>query len=72
MANKNTWNRRRLGLDGYGEKRGVKTDTSLANPNRKSAKKIFKISSIEPVITADKEDLSSVQKIKRGSKSKSI
>ena len=72
MANKNTWNRRRLGLDGYGEKRGTRVDTSEANPDRKSAKKIFKIRPVEPIVTADKEDLSSVQKIKKGNKSKSI
>lgn len=68
MANKNTWNRRRLGLDGYGEKRGVRIDTSEANPDRKSTKKIFKIRPIEPIIT-DKDELISVQKIKKGSKS---
>ena len=67
MANKNTWNRRRLGLDGYGEKRGVKIDTSEKNPNRKSAKKIFKIRPIEPIIT-DKDELISIQKIKKVSK----
>ena len=65
MANKNTWNRRRLGLDGYGEKRGVKIDTSGSNPERKSAKKVFKIRPIEPIIT-DKDELISVQKIKKG------
>lgn len=68
MANKNTWNRRRLGLDGYGEKRGVKIDTSEANPERKSSKKIFKIRSLEPILT-DKYELKSIQKIKKGSKS---
>jgi len=68
MANKNTWNRRRQGLDGYGEKRGVRIDTSEANPDRKSAKKIFKIRPVEPIIT-DKDELTSIQKIKRGSKS---
>lgn len=68
MANKNTWNRRRQGLDGYGEKRGAKIDTSEANPDRKSAKKIFKIRPYEPIIT-DKDELTSIQKIKKGSKS---
>jgi len=67
MANKNTWNRRKLGLDGYGEKRGVKIDTSQANPNRKSAKKTFKIRSIDPIVS-DKDELISVQKIKKGNK----
>jgi len=67
MANKNTWNRRRQGLDGYGEKRGVKVDTSEANPERKSAKKVFKIRPVEPIIT-DKDELISVQKIKKGVK----
>jgi len=67
MANKNTWNRRRLGLDGYGEKRGVKVDTSEANPDRKSSKKVFKIRPIETIIT-DKDELISVQKIKKVSK----
>lgn len=69
MANKNTWNRRRLGLDGYGEKRGVRIDTSEANPERKSAKKIFKIRPVEPIIT-DKDELISVQKIKKGKANK--
>lgn len=69
MANKNTWNRRRLGLDGYGEKRGVKIDTSETNPERKSAKKIFKIRPVEPIIT-DKDELISVQKIKKGKANK--
>jgi len=67
MANKNTWNRRKLGLDGYGEKRGVKIDTSQANPNRKSSKKTFKIRSIDPIVS-DKDELISVQKIKKGNK----
>lgn len=67
MANKNTWNRRRLGLDGYGEKRGVKIDTSLANPNRKSPKKTFKIRPIDLVVS-DKDELTSIQKIKKGNK----
>jgi hypothetical protein len=70
MANKNTWNRRRLGLDGYGEKRGVRIDTSKANPERKSAKKIFKVRQVELIIT-DKDELISVQKIKKGKANKS-
>jgi len=70
MANKNTWNRRRLGLDGYGEKRGVKTDTSESNPDRKSSRKIFKIRPVEPIVT-DKDELISVQKIKKGKSDKS-
>jgi len=67
MANKNTWNRRRLGLDGYGEKRGVKIDTSQANPDRKSPKKTFKIRLIDLVVS-DKDELTSIQKIKKGNK----
>ena len=68
MANKNTWNRRRQGLDGYGEKRGVKIDTSQANPNRKSSRKIFKIRPVETLVTSEKDESTSVQKIKKGSK----
>lgn len=68
MANKNTWNRRRLGLDGYGEKRGVRIDTSQANPDRKSSKKVFKIRPVEQILT-DKDELTSIQKIKKVSKS---
>jgi len=67
MANKNTWNRRRLGLDGYGEKRGVKIDTSLANPDRKSTKKTFKIRPVD-LIVSEKDELTSIQKIKKGNK----
>ena len=67
MANKNTWNRRRLGLDGYGEKRGVKIDTSETNPDRKSAKKTFKIRAID-FIASDKDELGSIQKIKKSIK----
>lgn len=42
MANKNTWQKRRAGVDGYGEKRGFAIDTSN-NPDRKSPKRNFKI-----------------------------
>lgn len=42
MANKNTQRRRRAGLDGYGEKRGVAINSST-NPDRKSPKRTFKI-----------------------------
>lgn len=56
MANKNTLRLRKAGFAGYGEKRGTKVDTSLSNPERKSAKKTFKIKSFEPVVTTDKEE----------------
>jgi len=68
MANKNTQRLRKVGFAGYGEKRGTKVDTSLNNPERKSNKKTFKIRSIEPVVTSEKDELTSVQKIGKVSK----
>lgn len=68
MANKNTMRLRKAGFAGYGEKRGQKVDSSLNNPERKSNKKIFKIKSIEPVVTSEKDELILVQKIGKASK----
>jgi hypothetical protein len=68
MANKNTMRLRKVGFAGYGEKRGSKVDTSLSNPERKSSKKTFKIRPIETSVTSEKDDSTSIQKIKKGSK----
>lgn len=68
MANKNTMRLRKAGFAGYGEKRGSKVDTSLSNPERKSSRKTFKIRPIETLVTSEKDDSTSVQKIKKGSK----
>lgn len=68
MANKNTMRLRRAGFAGYGEKRGSKVDTSLSNPERKSSRKTFKIRPIETSVTSEKDDSTSIQKIKKGSK----
>ena len=68
MANKNTLRLRKAGFAGYGEKRGHKVDTSLSNPERKSSKKTFKIKAIETLVTSDKDESTSIQKIKKGSK----
>jgi hypothetical protein len=68
MANKNTMRLRKAGFAGYGEKRGSKVDTSLSNPERKSSRKTFKIRPIETSVTSEKDDSTSVQKIKKGSK----
>ena len=59
---------RRAGFAGYGEKRGSKVDTSLSNPERKSSRKTFKIRPIEASVTSEKDDSTSIQKIKKGSK----
>lgn len=68
MANKNTMRLRKAGFAGYGEKRGSKVDTSLSNPERKSSRKTFKIRPIETSVTSEKDDSTSIQKIKKGSK----
>jgi hypothetical protein len=68
MANKNTMRLRKAGFAGYGEKRGSKVDTSLSNPERKSSRKTFKIRLIETSVTSEKDDSTSIQKIKKGSK----
>ena len=67
MANKNTWRKRRAGVDGYGEKRGFAINTSF-NENRKSPKKNFKIKD-RPVqaVSLESDDSPSikVEKIKK-------
>jgi hypothetical protein len=67
MANKNTWRRRRAGVDGYGEKRGIAINTS-SNPDRKSPKRNFKIKD-RPVQTISLENddapMVKVEKIKK-------
>lgn len=68
MANKNTLRLRRLGFSGYGKKRGQRIDTSCNNPERKSNKKTFKIKAVDPVITSEKDELTSIQKIGKVSK----
>ena len=70
MANKNTMRLRRAGFAGYGENRGVKVDTSLSNPERKSSRKVFKIRPVEMVKTEKDSEPNSVQKIKKGNKGK--
>jgi len=65
MANKNTWRKRRAGVDGYGEKRGFAINTS-SNEDRKSPKKNFKVKD-RPVQIASEPDepLVKVEKIKK-------
>lgn len=65
MANKNTWRKRRAGVDGYGEKRGFAINTS-SNENRKSPKKNFKVKE-RPVQISNESDenLVKVEKIKK-------
>jgi RNase P/RNase MRP subunit p30 len=67
MANKNTLRKRRAGVEGYGEKRGVAINTSN-NPDRKSPKRNFKMKD-RPVqaISLDSDDAPRVQdeKIKK-------
>jgi len=67
MANKNTWRKRRAGVDGYGEKRGFAINTS-SNENRKSPKKNFKVKD-RPVqaVSLESDDSPSikVEKIKK-------
>ena len=67
MANKNTWRKRRAGVEGYGEKRGFAINTS-SNPDRKSPKRNFKIKD-RPVqaVSLESDDAPSVkiEKIKR-------
>jgi hypothetical protein len=67
MANKNTWRKRRAGVEGYGEKRGFAINTS-SNPDRKSPKRNFKIKD-RPVqavsLESDDAPLVKVEKIKK-------
>ena len=65
MANKNTWRKRRAGVDGYGEKRGFAINTG-SNENRKSPKKNFKVKE-RPVQISNESDenLVKVEKIKK-------
>lgn len=65
MANKNTWRKRRAGVDGYGEKRGFAINTS-SNENRKSPKKNFKVKERPVQISSEPdENLVKVEKIKK-------
>jgi len=65
MANKNTWRKRRAGVDGYGEKRGIAIDTS-SNPDRKSPKKNFKVKERPVQISNEPEESSvKIEKIKK-------
>jgi len=65
MANKNTWRKRRAGVEGYGEKRGVAINTS-SNPDRKSPKRSFKIKDRPVQISSEPdESLVKVEKIKK-------
>ena len=65
MANKNTWRKRRAGVDGYGEKRGFAINTS-SNEDRKSPKKNFKVKERPVQISAEPdESLVKVEKIKK-------
>ena len=65
MANKNTWRKRRAGVDGYGEKRGFAINTS-SNENRKSPKKNFKVKERPVQISAESDESpAKVEKIKK-------
>jgi hypothetical protein len=65
MANKNTWRKRRAGVEGYGEKRGVAINTS-SNPDRKSPKRSFKIKDRPVQISSEPDEpLVKVEKIKK-------
>jgi hypothetical protein len=65
MANKNTWRKRKAGVDGYGEKRGFAINTS-SNKYRKSPKKNFKVKERAVQISNEiDESLVKVEKIKK-------
>jgi hypothetical protein len=65
MANKNTWRKRKAGVNGYGEKRGFAINTS-SNEHRKSPKKNFKVKERAVQISNEiDESLVKVEKIKK-------
>lgn len=65
MANKNTWRKRRAGVDGYGEKRGFAVDTS-SNPDRKSPKRNFRVKERPVQVSSEPDEaLVKVEKIKK-------
>jgi hypothetical protein len=65
MANKNTWRKRKAGVDGYGEKRGFAINTS-SNEHRKSPKKNFKVKErVVQISNEIDENLVKIEKIKK-------